>query len=120
MAKSSSVAMEGSLPIVRPVDDFDTCEFQWFFRLFPDVGSRVDPCCRRPAEVRLDLGYGEEPRCFDHALWDLAGLVLERLGTSREEFGREIPWSLKIFLRMWLKRQLSRLESEAVPARGPH
>ncbi|MDP3991510.1 MAG: hypothetical protein Q8P66_01230 [Candidatus Colwellbacteria bacterium] len=96
--------MNSIVPTVKPAGRDDSCEFLW---LNAEVGSMVDPYCRGKADVRLDFGEGyEDTRCFGHAVYDLAEILLKQMGTPREEFGWQPPRSLRTFLHMWIRHQL--------------
>lgn len=129
--------MSSSFPVVRPTDQGSPCEFM--FSVLKT--GKVTPSCQKGARVQLD--FGERGRawnektfallrssgveiqqetqhlCIDHAIVVLADRLLEKMGTPWE-FGINTPGSLKIFLGMWLKRQLAKPESKAVPVQGPH
>ena len=116
-----------SFPAVRPADQDNPCEFLFTFIKEGADAGKVTPCCQRKAEVQVDFGKGGhawqektfallqskgmglqqryQHLCIDHAVSVLTRSLLEQMGTPYE-FGTKQPGSLKIFLKMWLRRQL--------------
>lgn len=94
------------LPSVKLAEPDDTCEFQWWLG-GADSGSMLDAYCRGAAQVRLDLDYGDEPRCLSHANWDIADVFLKIMGTPREG-NTDTPPDLKEVIDGWLREKLKR------------
>lgn len=98
-------------PRVKPITPgHATCHFQWWMG-GADGGSMLEPYCMAEAQVKLcyeeEARRGEELRCMDHAIWDVADRFLELEGTSRED-NAPTPEPLKKCIRQWVEERLDR------------